>query len=232
MKKHLLTLCATFLLFSHNAHAFIASADMSNGYSSTVLQTVLQYYTMPTEATGHTTVLIRIANDGRPYSCEMLASSQDYTVDDAICAAVARAQRFAPPPNNMPSAEVSLTFVYDDVLPIASSIAPDSSYQSSFVPDTQNYESSPTAPLNYAEQIMANAQPHLILPSELPSGAYSVQVQLLIGEQGEIISYVVLSPSASPIFDNFIRDVLSINAVIPVPTSGVQDVTLSFSASK
>ncbi len=326
------------LAFSNKSHAISASADMENGYSGEVLTKVLQNYTKTPDASGYAQVLVRIGKDGRPFSCEMVKESNSYRADEAICIAVALAQQFPMPPNNAQSAEVYLTFVYDDKL-IAdsnnhqilsgdtlgeninthtqlnshtqlsaqyndstynSTHVPTSSeqnfateeYQSAydntaqFTPENNQISSSPLAehssenltqtdtntdelfspsknqplelepnsipapvyspaeqvpnqslPANsnqpsYAEKIMANAQKNIKLPEDLPLGIYKIQVKLRIDDTGKLINYTVLESSKNTDFDEHIKEVLLSDGIIPAPTSGNQEVILSFEARK
>ncbi len=296
MKKISLTL-AFMLSFATSASAFIAGADMAGGYSAQVLQKVLEYYEKPVDANGYAVALVRIAKDGRPFSCEMKVPSQSPYADEAICLAVAKAQQFPKPTQTTSSAEVVLTFVYDDTLPIVantsveseksytnampyqgletltasqtdkelsqlidtitdsvpqsdlnlpentlvatplndttSAVTSESGVQGVNLPPVTKVEISNTSDeLTYAQQIMENAKPHLVLPSALPRGIYTAKVRLKVDKNGELVRYSTVTSSGNIMYDDFLRKVLKTEGVIPVPKKGNEEVILTFSANK
>ncbi len=312
---------AFLVIFSNQAFALSASADMQNAYSGEVLKRVLQNYNKPVNVSGYAQALVRIGRDGRPFSCEMIKQSEFYRADENICLAVAMAQQFPLPPNNAQSAEVYLTFVYDDQFPLVyeevmpAPFAEDELMQNNtsqqfftgeeeyleqdseftgesfnnqayssevyaapttvvndnqaneaslgfddlFTPDKQisgysdvestaileentasflsppsdNMQSpSPQKELNFAEQVMLNAQKLLALPMELPKGNYRNQVKLKVDSNGKLINYSTVSPSQNQIYDDHIKEVLLTDGVIPIPINGAQEVILTFDAQK
>ncbi len=264
------------------ANAVVASADMQNAYSSEVLKKVLQNYQKPANASGYAVALIRIGRDGRPFSCEMQKSSNSAYVDEAICIAVANAASFPLPLNNADSAEVYLTFAYDDYLPkdevaTTTGLPTSSTVPNMYIPNNEEMyptetfvgnvvgaetsisnaaELAPivsqplsdglsssagnaevkinqiTAPANYAEEIMANAQRKMSIPGELEAGFYSLQVRLKVDASGKLLNYIVLKPSKSVVYDEYMKEILLSDGVIPVPSNGNQEVVLTFDAQK
>ena len=65
------------------AFAVAVSADTNGGYGAQVMDIILANWTRPAGATGSTSVIVRITNDGRPFSCELRKSSGNPNVDDA-----------------------------------------------------------------------------------------------------------------------------------------------------
>lgn len=121
---------ASFSFFSpHTSYALeAASIDSTNtypgiGYSAKVLDIILNnWYNPDTNAQGQTGVLINIAPNGKPYSCEVYRSSSSLTTDNSICATVANIGEFPKPSQNQNS-ELALTFFHtkDTIAPAFSS---------------------------------------------------------------------------------------------------------------
>ncbi len=112
--KALLGFFLVCMLSPPSAYALKASADTLGGYSAQVLEKVLTQYVQPIEARGSTLVLVRIASDGRPYSCEIVQHSQNRDVDEALCVTIARVGKFEEP-RGLANVEVALNFVYEDM---------------------------------------------------------------------------------------------------------------------
>ena len=101
------------------AHALIAVADTTNsypgiGYGAIVLDSLLDSWKNPDpKAEGVTSVTLRIAKDGRPFSCEIRRSSSSQITDTSICDAVAHIGTF-PAPTSVQNTEIILTFMHDN----------------------------------------------------------------------------------------------------------------------
>lgn len=196
------------------AFAVAVSADTNGGYGAQVMDIILANWTKPAGATGSTSVIVRITNDGRPFSCELRKSSGNPGVDDAVCMAVAKAGIFPPAPYAAP-AEVALTFVYDDK-GAGASAAP---------------VSAQTQPKSYADTLMDNARPHITLPEGL-KGEYSATVRLLVQPDGTLAEYKMEKASGSSAFDAAVLRALLQPGVITLPPEGKeQNVYLTFSMS-
>ena len=196
------------------AFAVAASADTSGGYGAQVMDIIPANWTRPAGATGSTSVIVRITNDGRPFSCELRKSSGNPNVDDAVCMAVAKAGIFPPAPYAAP-AEVALTFVYDD----GGAGAPAAP------------ASDQTPPKSYADTLMDNARPYITLPEGL-KGEYSATVRLLVQPDGTLAEYKMEKPSGSSAFDAAVLRALLQPGVITLPPEGKeQNVYLTFSLS-
>ena len=194
------------------ALAVAVSADSNGGYGAQVMDIILANWTKPADATGSTSVIVRITNDGKPFSCELRKSSGKPGVDDAVCMAVAKAGVFPPTPYAAP-AEVALTFVYDD----------------SGVPPAAGQESAPTPAKSYADILMDNARPHITLPEGL-QGEYSATVRLLVQPDGALAEYKMEKTSGSSAFDAAVLRALLQPGVITRPPEGKeQNVYLTFS---
>lgn len=119
MKKHIAILSLlTGLIPVFHAHAFTVSADtngfLGTSYGEKVLNSILQHWQKPqTEVSGRTAITLRIAKDGRPFSCEIRQSSTSAAVDNSICQTVAQIGHF-PPLGSADTGEVYLSFVHDD----------------------------------------------------------------------------------------------------------------------
>ena len=196
------------------AFAVAVSADTNGGYGAQVMDIILANWTRPAGATGSTSVIVRITNDGRPFSCELRKSSGNPNVDDAVCMAVAKAGIFPPAPYAAP-AEVALTFVYDD----GGAGAPAAP------------ASDQTPPKSYADTLMDNARPYITLPEGL-KGEYSATVRLLVQPDGTLAEYKMEKPSGSSAFDAAVLRALLQPGVITLPPEGKeQNVYLTFSLS-
>ena len=196
------------------AFAVAVSADTNGGYGAQVMDIILANWTRPAGATGSTSVIVRITNDGRPFSCELRKSSGNPNVDDAVCMAVAKAGIFPPAPYAAP-AEVALTFVYDD----GGAGAPAAP------------ASDQTPPKSYADTLMDNARPYITLPEGL-KGEYSATVRLLVQPDGTLAEYKTEKPSGSSAFDAAVLRALLQPGVITLPPEGKeQNVYLTFSLS-
>lgn len=197
------------------AHAVAVSADTNGGYGAQVMDIILANWTKPAGATGSTSVIVRITNDGRPFSCELRKSSGNQAVDDAVCMAVAKAGIFPPAPYAAP-AEVALTFIYEDGGAVAA-------------PATA--ADAPVQPKSYADTIMDNARPYLTLPEGL-KGEYTATVRLLVHPDGTLAEYKMEKPSGSSAFDAAVLRALLQPGVITLPPEGKeQNVYLTFSLS-
>lgn len=195
------------------AYAVAVSADTNGGYGAQVMDIILANWTKPAGATGSTSVIVRITNDGRPFSCELRKSSGNPAVDDAVCMAVAKAGIFPPAPYAAP-AEVALTFVYDD------GAAP--------APATQ---AAPPPPKSYADTLMDNARPYISLPEGL-KGDYTATVRLVVHPDGTLAEYKMEKTSGSAAFDAAVLRALLQPGVITLPPEGKeQNVYLTFSLS-
>lgn len=100
------------------AHALAVSADtkpfLDVNYGESVLNTILASWQKPQlDVSGVTAVTIRLAKDGRPYSCEVRHSSSNPAVDNSICETVSQIGQFQPLKAN-DTGEVYLTFVHDN----------------------------------------------------------------------------------------------------------------------
>jgi len=197
------------LNFSFSAAAVI-SADTNGGYAAKVLDLLLENWTVPVGASGSTSVIVRITNEGKPFSCELRKGSGNAAVDDAICMAVAKTASFPPPPYAMP-AEVALTFVYQENMPAPSA--------------TQQPQKS------YADIIQENARAHLTLPKKL-KGKHSTKVRLRILGDASLGEYKVEKSSGSADFDAAVlRALLHPGVIVSPPDGKEQIVFLTFSVS-
>lgn len=119
MKKNILALSLLLgALPAGNAHALTISADTDTflgvSYGERVLNAVLEKWQKPqAEVSGRTGIIIRLAQDGRPFSCEIRQKSTSEAVDASICRTVAEIGQF-PPLASDGSGEVYLSFVHDD----------------------------------------------------------------------------------------------------------------------
>jgi TonB family protein len=197
------------------AGAVSVSADSNGGYGAQVMDVILANWQKPANASGSTSVIVRITNDGRPFSCELRKSSGNAGVDDAICLAVAKAGSFPPTPYAAP-AEVALTFLYDSIA------------------DRNAEAATPAAvppPRSYADILMDNARPHLEIPGGI-TGSQTVALRLNVKGDGSLAQYQVEKSSGSPALDTAVLRALLQPGVIPVPSDGrEQDVVLTFTVN-
>lgn len=118
MNKKILFLSLLSLIPFTSAHALAVSAEtkpfLDVNYSENVLNTLLSKWQRPqVPVTGVTGVTIRLAKDGRPYSCEVRHHSSSPDVDNSICQTVSQIGHF-PPLKASDTGEVYLTFVHDN----------------------------------------------------------------------------------------------------------------------
>lgn len=118
MNKKILFLSLLSLIPFTSAHALAVSAEtkpfLDVNYSENVLNTLLSKWQRPQiPVTGVTGVTIRLAKDGRPYSCEVRHHSSSLDVDNSICRTVSQIGHF-PPLKASDTGEVYLTFVHDN----------------------------------------------------------------------------------------------------------------------
>lgn len=102
----------------HSANALTASSEtkpfLAANYGERVLNTILTKWKKPqTEVTGVTAITIRMAQDGRPYSCEIRHNSSSPDTDNSICRTVAEIGQF-PPLEANDTGEIYLSFVHDN----------------------------------------------------------------------------------------------------------------------
>ncbi len=102
----------------HSANALTASSEtkpfLAANYGERVLNTILTKWKKPQiEVTGVTAITIRMAQDGRPYSCEIRHNSSSPDTDNSICRTVAEIGQF-PPLEANDTGEIYLSFVHDD----------------------------------------------------------------------------------------------------------------------
>lgn len=118
MNKKILFLSLLSLIPFTSAHALAVSAEtkpfLDVNYSENVLNTLLSKWQRPqVQVTGVTGVTIRLAKDGRPYSCEVRHHSSSPDVDNSICQTVSQIGHF-PPLKASDTGEAYLTFVHDN----------------------------------------------------------------------------------------------------------------------
>lgn len=119
MKKNILALSLLLgALPAGYADALTISADTDTflgvSYGEQVLNAVLEKWQKPqAQVSGRTGIVIRLAQDGRPFSCEIRQKSTSEAVDASICQTVAEIGQF-PPLTSGGSGEVYLSFVHDD----------------------------------------------------------------------------------------------------------------------
>ncbi len=209
----LLLACAFSGLCASPAEALTASADFNAGYGAKVMEKVLQHWTRPAEAKGLSIVIVRLTGEGRPFSCEISVSSGNITVDDAICAAVAKAGYFPPPPNGSP-AEVAISFSYDDTGASPFGRSP-------------SEETSPRK--SYADIIKENAYPHFTMPEGIPPGEYHAVARLMIRQDGSLAACQMGQSSGIPQLDSAImRALLQPGVITPPPDGHAANVSLPF----
>lgn len=118
MNKKVLLFSLLSLVPFTSAHALAVSAEtkpfLDVNYSENVLNTILSTWQRPqTPVTGLTAITIRLAKDGRPYSCEVRHHSSSLDVDNSLCQTVSQIGQFAPLKAS-DTGEVYLTFVHDN----------------------------------------------------------------------------------------------------------------------
>ncbi len=118
MNKKILLLSLFSLIPFTSAHALAVSAEtkpfLDVNYSENVLNTILTRWQRPqVQVTGVTGITIRLAKDGRPYSCEVRHHSTSLDVDNSLCQTVSQIGQF-PPVKASDTGEVYLTFVHDN----------------------------------------------------------------------------------------------------------------------
>lgn len=116
--KHLLVSLLLGSIPVSSAHALAVSSEtkpfLGVNYSENVLNTLLAAWQKPQiDVSGVTAVTIRLAKDGRPYSCEIKHNSSSPDVDNSICQAISQIGHFQPLQAN-DTGEVYLTFVHDN----------------------------------------------------------------------------------------------------------------------
>jgi TonB family protein len=189
------------------ALAVSVSADSNGGYGAQVMDAILANWQKPANASGSTSVIVRITNDGRPFSCELRKSSGNAGVDDSICLAVAKAGSFPPTPYAAP-AEVALTFMYD---------SPAGDGAAASLPAR-----------SYADILIDNARPYLEIPAGI-TGGRSVTLRLHVKGDGALAQYEVEKSSGSAALDTAVLRALLQPGVIPAPPGGrEQNVALTF----
>lgn len=118
MKRKLFFALFLGMIPLHSANALTASSEtkpfLAANYGEKVLNTILTKWKKPqTEVTGVTAITIRMAQDGRPYSCEIRHNSSSPDTDNSICRTVAEIGQFAPLEAN-DTGEIYLIFVHDN----------------------------------------------------------------------------------------------------------------------
>lgn len=118
MNKKILLFSLLSLVPFTSAHALAVSAEtkpfLDVNYSENVLNTLLSQWRKPQiEVTGVTAITIRLAKDGRPYSCEIRHHSSSPDVDNSLCQTVSQIGQFSPLKAS-DNGEVYLTFVHDN----------------------------------------------------------------------------------------------------------------------
>lgn len=208
----LLLACAICWLRVSPASALIASADLDAGYGAQVMEKVIRHWTRPPAARGLSIVIVRLTGDGRPFSCEISVSSGDPEVDGAICAAVAKAGYFPPPPDGA-ATEVALSFLYDDADGAGS--------------DSMEEENLPNR--SYADIIKDNAYPHFTMPEGIPPGEYHAVARLMIRQDGSLAACQMEQGSGIPQLDSAImRALLQPGVITPPPDGHAANVSLPF----
>lgn len=118
MNKKILLLSLLGLVPFTSAHALAVSAEtkpfLDVNYGENVLNTILTRWQKPqVQVTGVSGITIRLAKDGRPYSCEVRHHSTSIDVDNSLCQTVSQIGQF-PPLKASDTGEVYLTFVHDN----------------------------------------------------------------------------------------------------------------------
>lgn len=101
-----------------SAHALAVSSEtkpfLDVNYGANVLNSILSNWQKPqADVSGVTAITIRIAKDGRPYSCEIRHHSSSLDADNSLCETVSQIGQF-PPLKANDTGEVYLTFVHDN----------------------------------------------------------------------------------------------------------------------
>lgn len=113
-----ISLASTCVFSAVPAHALSASSDMGTsfpgiGYGAQVLDIVLKNWHNPDpSATGTTSITLRLAKDGRPFSCETRAFSSSRMTDASFCETIAKIGTF-PSYVGTQNPEITLTFRHD-----------------------------------------------------------------------------------------------------------------------
>lgn len=212
-----LALLAAHCVAASPALAVAVSADTNGGYGAQVMDIILSNWKQPAGATGSTSVIVRITTDGRPFSCELRKSSGNPSVDDSVCLAVAKAGMFPPAPYAAP-AEVALTFRYDSANALVGAS-----------PAAVGTPAAPPPPVKtFADIIMDNARPHLVLPEGL-KGEHSATVRLLVLPDGSLGEYKMEKSTGQANLDAALLRALLQPGVIPAPPDAKeQNVYLTF----
>lgn len=122
LSKYILGTCliSACSLIPMPSHALSAVADTGAsfpglGYGAQILDIILKNWNNPDQtATGTTTITLRIAKDGRPFSCETRAFSSSKLTDASFCDTVANIGTF-PPYAGTQNPEITLTFRHNGV---------------------------------------------------------------------------------------------------------------------
>ena len=212
---NLLLMASLSCFFAAPATGAVVSADTNGGYGAQLMDIIIQNWTMPSGATGSTSVIVRITNEGRPFSCELRKSSGNSIVDDSICMAVAKAGIFPPPPYAAP-AEVALTFLYDGAVASENQPAAPSGQDIAFAKP-------------YQDILMDNAREKIQVPQHL-QGEFTATIRLLVRPDGTLAEYAMEKTSGSIEFDSAVLSALLQPGVItPPPDSTEHNVYLTFS---
>lgn len=215
---NLLIITCLSCLLPAPAAGVAVSADTSGGYGAQLMDIIIQNWTMPLGATGSTSVIVRITNDGRPFSCELRKSSGNSVVDDSICMAVAKAGIFPPTPYAAP-AEVALTFLYDAAV---ARNANDGQSDTFSTPEAVFVKS-------YQDMLMDNAREQIQAPQHL-KGDFTSTIRLLVRPDGTLAEYAMEQTSGSIEFDSAVlRALLHPGVITPPPDGKEQNVYLTFS---
>lgn len=116
-----MSLVSTCVFSAMPAYALNAVSDMGAsfpgiGYGAQVLDIVLENWKNPDpSATGTTSITIRLAKDGRPFSCETRAFSSSKITDASFCETIAKIGAF-PPYVGTQNPEITLTFRHDSAV--------------------------------------------------------------------------------------------------------------------
>ena len=212
---NLLLIVSLSFCFASPAAGAVVSADISGGYGAQIIDIIIQNWIMPANATGSTSVIVRITNDGRPFSCELRKSSGNSVADDSICMAVAKAGVFPPTPYAAP-AEVALTFLYDVAVAAGDKSSDDSA------PDSAQVKP-------YQDTLMDNAREQIQMPQHL-RGDFSATIRLLVRPDGSLAEYAMEKTSGSIEFDSAVlRALLQPGVITPPPDGQEHNVFLTFS---
>lgn len=190
------------------APAFSAAADNIGGYSSQVLNQVLQVWRQPAGSRGMAQLELRIDPSGALTDCTVLRASATPAADAALCVAAHNAAPYPYPPFGA-EARVSLAVAYG--------------------PGDGSTASAP-AP-SYAETLRQAIAPHVIVPHGL-SGSWTTVVLLDIWADGTIRDCRISSSSGNAEVDNAVMSAVRTPGVISLPPEHTeQRVSLSFTLS-